>query len=112
MQLRQGDVLLIRVGEIPDGATPVPRDGDAVVLAYGEVTGHRHAVLERHAELVELPGAEVERRFLRIVDEEARLVHEEHDPITLTPGCYRVVRQREYDPLQDPDSPALRYVAD
>jgi hypothetical protein len=112
MQLRQGDVLLIRVDEIPDSATPVARDGGAVVLAYGEVTGHRHAVHERHAELLELPDAEVEQRFLRIAGREARLVHEEHDPIALAPGCYRVVRQREYHPLDDPRLAAMRYVAD
>jgi hypothetical protein len=112
MQLRQGDVLLIRVDAIPVEATPVARDDGAVVLAYGEVTGHRHAVHGRHAELLELTDAQVERRFLRIVDQEALLVHEEHDPIAVAPGCYRVVRQREYDPLLDPDSPALRYVAD
>jgi hypothetical protein len=25
-------------------------------------------------------------------------VHEEHDPIRIPPGAYRVVRQREYEP--------------
>jgi hypothetical protein len=29
-------------------------------------------------------------------DESTALVHEEHDPIPMPPGTYRVVRQREY----------------
>jgi hypothetical protein len=99
-QYRQGDVLLIAVDAVPGRAVPVPRDQGEVVLAYGEVTGHRHAIAEPHAELLTLPDEEMERRFLRIVGEQARLLHEEHDPITLPPGIYQVVRQREYLPSE------------
>ena len=38
--IRQGDVLLIRADVDLHGARHVPRDGDRLVLAYGEVTGH------------------------------------------------------------------------
>jgi hypothetical protein len=98
VQYRQGDVLLIAVDAIPARAVPVARDQGEVVLAYGEVTGHRHAIAEPHAELLTLPDEEIERRFLRIVGEQAQLTHEEHDSITLPPGSYQVVRQREYVP--------------
>jgi hypothetical protein len=97
-QYRQGDVLLIAVDAIPGGTVPVPRDQGEIVLAYGEVTGHRHAITEPHAELLALPDEEIERRFLRIAGDEARLRHEEHDTITVPPGSYQVVRQREYVP--------------
>ena len=97
-QYRQGDVLLIAVDAIPGGAVPVPRDQGEVVLAYGEVTGHRHAIADPHAELLALPDQEIERRFLRITGDKALLQHEEHDTITLPPGSYQVVRQREYVP--------------
>jgi len=97
-QYRQGDVLLIAVDAIPGRAVPVPRDQGEIVLAYGEVTGHRHAIAEPHAELLALPDQEIERRFLRIVGDKARLRHEEHDTITVPPGDYQVVRQREYVP--------------
>jgi hypothetical protein len=97
-QYRQGDVLLIAVAAIPGRAVPVPRDQGEVVLAYGEVTGHRHAIAEPHAELLALPDQEIERRFLRIVGDKALLEHEEHDTITLPPGTYQVIRQREYVP--------------
>jgi hypothetical protein len=42
--VRQGDVLLVRVDVSVAGTRHVPRDGDRLVLAYGEVTGHAHAV--------------------------------------------------------------------
>lgn len=107
-QYRQGDVFLRRVAEVTDPLIPVPRDGDAAVLAYGEVTGHRHAVLERHAELLADPDTTDEPRFLRVEEQPAFLVHEEHDTITLAPGWYEVIRQREYEP----DERANRNVAD
>ena len=98
VQYRQGDVLLIAVDAIPGRAVPVPRDQGEIVLAYGEVTGHRHAIAEPHAELLALPDQEIERRFLRVVGDEAGLRHEEHDTITVPPGSYQVVRQQEYVP--------------
>jgi hypothetical protein len=39
----------------------------------------------------------VDRRFLRIATG-AMLTHEEHAPIPLPAGLYRVVQQREFDP--------------
>ena len=98
VQYRQGDVLLIAVDAIPGSTVPVPRDQGEIVLAYGEVTGHRHAIAEPHAELLALPDQEIERRFLRVVGGEAGLRHEEHDTITVPPGSYQVVRQQEYVP--------------
>lgn len=93
---RQGDVLLVLVDSLPEGATEVPRDGAGrIVLALGEVTGHAHAVHETGAKLWSMPDNEVERRFLEITEASA-LVHEEHQEIHLEPGVYEVRRQREY----------------
>ncbi|MDQ7909758.1 hypothetical protein RB614_35080 [Phytohabitans sp. ZYX-F-186] len=97
-QYRQGDVLVVAVERLPDGLTPVAREDGAVVLAHGEATGHRHAIREPHAELLEGRG----ERFLRIAGGPARLVHEEHDPIVLPAGAYQVIRQREYQPAAWP----------
>ena len=55
-QLRQGDVLLERIGDVdvlPAGTQTVARDKGRVVLAYGEVTGHAHAISAPNAELVQ-----------------------------------------------------------
>ena len=98
MMFRQGDILIVRVdGEVPRGARVVEREGDSVVLAHGEATGHRHRIRSRDADLYEA-GSE---RLLRVrgpVD----LVHEEHATIELRSGLYKIVRQREYVPSSNP----------
>ena len=92
---RQGDVLLVPVDEVPERAKPVARDGGRVVLAWGEVTGHAHAIRAAAAQLVAVD----EERFLR-VGAPVTLDHEEHAQITVEPGVYRVVIQREYVPSE------------
>ncbi len=42
--IRQGDVLLVPVKSLPIGAKEIPLDKGRIVLAYGEVTGHAHAI--------------------------------------------------------------------
>lgn len=98
MQYRQGDVFVERVESMPADATPL--DGP-IILAHGEVTGHCHEIKTRGAKLFDKAG----ERFL-VLAKQSVLRHQEHDPITLEPGTYRVVRQREYSPE------AIRNVAD
>lgn len=92
-QYRQGDVLLIPVDVVPDGAVQEAPDGERVVLAYGEVTGHAHAIDVALAKTFHTG----EQRYLLVADG-AVLRHEEHSPLTLQPGAYRVQLQREYEP--------------
>ena len=100
---RQGDVLLIRIcHKIAEDAKSVPRDAGRLVLAYGEVTGHAHAIEDALAELFEEKDG---RLYLR-VDGPVDLQHEEHAAQRLTPGVYEVRHQREYSPE------AIRRVAD
>jgi hypothetical protein len=90
---RQGDVLVKPIGKIPKGAVKQKRDG-RIVLAYGEVTGHAHAIADDGVDvLVTAEGT----MYLR-VREPATLRHEEHGAITLPPGNYERVLQREYSP--------------
>jgi hypothetical protein len=128
MMFRQGDVLIVRV---PDGKEvdtralrPIPREHDRVVLAWGEATGHTHAIGGQACSLYESHGPS----FLdeagvmaglgliarggavgggpalptpdRVLDvkEEVQLQHEEHDAITLPPGQYVIRQQSEYSP--------------
>lgn len=98
---RQGDVLLVKVGELPGEAVPEELIEDRIVLAYGEVTGHAHALSTSFA----VAYAHDADRYV-VAKEGATLVHEEHNPIVLEPGVYRVVRQREYSPRE------VRLVAD
>lgn len=104
---RQGDVLIISTSHVPANLAPVARDAGRIVLAYGEVTGHAHAILDRDAELLTAPNTD--DRFLRIMAASGvELRHEEHATITLPPGDYIVRRQREYT---SKNMPAIR-VAD
>ena len=107
--LRQGDVLLIPAGrKLPGKLTGVDRDAGRVVLAYGEVTGHAHAIADNRAALYS--DAATDRIFLEITaglsGAPAALEHEEHATVTIDPGVYEVRRQREYQPA------ANRLVAD
>ncbi len=91
---RQGDVLLIQIEGLPEDARETkPDEEHRIVLAYGEVTGHAHAVSTAQADLYEAG----QDRFLKI-QSGASLVHEEHSTIMLDPGTYKIVRQREYVP--------------
>lgn len=95
--IRQGDVMLRPVTEVPLGAQMVKRVGGRVILAEGEVTGHHHAIRDSGVGLLEIEG----RRFLRVPDAGAELQHEEHSTIKVEPGLYEVVIQREYDDAED-----------
>ena len=90
--IRQGDVLLVQVDKIPNGAVEFKVKGD-VVLAYGEVTGHAHRIKQG-----EKPSARIydfgAERYLRIAERVA-LTHEEHTAIFLDVGTYRQAYQFE-----------------
>ncbi len=98
---RQGDVLIVPCKSIPDAAKPEKRDAGRVILAYGEATGHAHAIADSHATLLSF-GAE---RYLR-ASRPVRLYHDEHEEIRLPAGDYQIVHQREYSPEE------IRRVAD
>lgn len=92
---RQGDVFIITAAEadIPaDAAVQRP------VLAEGEVTGHSHRLEDP------LAGQVLRSRsgglFLKITDGPAQVIHDEHGPITLPAGQYRIRIQREYHPKE------------
>ena len=99
--LRQADVLLAPVADVPQNGSITESFGSHHVLAEGEATGHAHVVAGT-SRLVEWRqrrqyAAPLTRRFL-VVEQPARLSHEEHLPIDLDPGVYEVRRQREYRP--------------
>ena len=96
---RQGDIFLARATSIPREAEPRPD----CVLAEGELTGHSHRVAERGAARLYADGPSL---YLEVLAGSARVVHDEHGPVTLPRGVYRVWRQREYTPQ------AIRFVGD
>jgi hypothetical protein len=99
---RQGDVLLNMVAALPAGArvTAVPATDERLVLAFGEQTGHAHAVAAADAELLDVATSDQVDRYLR-VRSRTTLLHEEHAPIELEPGLYHVGIQRSFDPRRE-----------
>lgn len=96
--IRQGDVLVVPVhpDSIPSDGIDVDRENGRLILAHGEATGHAHAIAEEHAGLV--TAAEANELYLLVHGAPVDLVHDEHDTLTIAPGAYKVVRQREYAP--------------
>lgn len=90
---RHGDLLVSDADSIPQDARRLHH----LVLAEGELTGHSHRIAERDAAVLYEARGEM---FLSVVGERATLVHQEHGPIALGPGIYRVWRQREYTPRE------------
>jgi hypothetical protein len=97
---RQGDVLFKEVKIIPTGGT-VRKTGH---ILEGEATGHIHRLGELDcAEVLEIESG----LFVNVTaDGGVSIIHEEHRTLTLPPGNYEVVRQREYSPEE------IRNVAD
>lgn len=90
LQYRQGDVLFERADE-PDHLIPV-RGWDGVIVR-GEATGHAHRLADLAAGFLEERDGTF---YLRVRAPVARIVHEEHKPVELPQGVYKVVRQREW----------------
>jgi hypothetical protein len=100
----QGDLLIERVADAePSGTILSPDQAGATVLAEGEVTGHRHAIYDQvtlfrdDALAREIPAG-LYIGHLKVGDAAAVITHQEHAPITLLEGTYRVRRQRELEP--------------
>ena len=91
-QYRQGDLLFILQEARPEG-TLAERPGSVIV--EGEATGHAHRLVGGTILQDVLEGT-----LYLDLPTTGRVVHEEHDALTLGPGIWRVVRQREYTPGQ------------
>ena len=89
---RHGDVLIDEIEALPEGAVKRPN----LVLAYGEITGHSHRIED--AATAELWESGEGLLFLKVIASQTTIIHEEHNPITLPQGIYRVWYQREYTP--------------
>ena len=96
-QARQGDLLVEqKSGGIPKTAKKVTNP----IVAYGEVTGHSHAIKDYTSlENVDLFVDENGDFWVHIEDDQAvTLEHDTHGPVELQgPGEFCISRQREYD---------------
>lgn len=103
---RQGDILLRKINKKEIKGHRVNN-----ILAYGEVSGHKHQFLDEDIKVYEEDG-------VKIIDiskyKSGELTHEEHQPIKLEEGQYEVIRQRELDLeiTQNSNASKFRYVYD
>lgn len=87
MLYQQGDVLIKAVKEVKG------KKLDHLILAQGEATGHCHEIKKGNAELYEEGGV----LYLKVMDDEVKIQHQEHKEISIPKGDYFVRRVREYD---------------
>lgn len=106
MQYQQGDVCFELVENIPQATKAKGRGTKGFVLAEGEVTGHAHRVYDNIKMYRFNDDAGV--AFIDTGDGGATVTHEEHKPVNLPPGKYRVWQVVEADHLER----VIRRVAD
>lgn len=128
-QIRQGDVYLFRVDQLPKGMEEAKPIGKNHALAFGEATGHAHCVpakdcrlfvaneaLNKQAKEYGINDNRAVTHGLRIVVDNTKLLHgtpakgfrdPDHEPIDLPAGDYIVMRPKEYD-----DSKEFHAIAD
>ena len=123
---QQGDVVMLKVDDAYFKDNAVNKGNDASyntqshnnpVLAFGEVTGHKHQIhmkdmldkaeVTLHMGYNGKSGIDVPDAF-EVCEETVILTHEEHKPIELPPGKYIVKIVREFDHIAG----RSRYVAD
>ena len=109
-QFAHGDVLITAIKNTTAGIQPLAADNGRVILAHGEVTGHAHALPADRVNAFYKEGDDIGisggPSYIEVV-KEAPVTHEEHAAISLAPGKYEIIRQREYDMLA-----GVRRVAD
>jgi hypothetical protein len=98
--IRQGDVALVSVREIPKDAVLQPIKGNKVILALGEATGHHHRFefLDK-SHNVKLYATAGGARYLD-VSAPADLLHEEHSTARVPAGKWLLPVQMEYRPKE------------
>jgi len=96
MLIQQGDVLFFRIDEMPNGGTLVQQRNGRHIFAEGEATGHHHSCEADIGTLTRLDDS-----LFFSCDEEVVVTHQEHGPVTLDPGAYRIEIIREVDPFSD-----------
>lgn len=99
-QIQQGDIILF-IEKIPSGKL---ERLDTAIIEHGEQTGHCHRLNSDDFEHYQDPKTKT--RYLRLV-KPTKLSHEEHNPIVLPPGDYRIGRVREKDFFSDMVAPVV-----
>lgn len=80
-------------GEIT--GTEVKHTG-SIVLALGEHTGHKHTITVVNPNDMQA-WKQLEGGWIITLKTDAQLVHNQHGPLVIAPGTYRISQERELD---------------
>ena len=86
------------ISGVPTGGKKRRSVGGKHTLAEGEATGHAHTVEACPEVTFHEDGDGV---LYLGVEQPTTITHQEHGPITVEPGTYRIGRVREVDPFTD-----------
>ena len=102
-QYRQGDVLLIAMPALPAGLEAVPvLSHEPYPLVVGPDAGSHILQGSGGLRLYRQPNSGSAVSWIEITGDGVALDHHQHAPLTLEPGVWRVLLQREYDPAAGP----------
>ena len=103
----QGDILIEEISGAPTAPRAAGRmHTGSAIIAEGEAQGHCHRlvgefVFYRDDALVRDIPRPLYLGHIRVGEGTARLLHEEHAPLALAAGNYRIRRQRQLEPTDD-----------
>lgn len=103
-QKQQGDVLFLRIKNLPANVEKLCSHNGKFILAEGEAIGHTHCVENIDNVLFEKDGT----LYLSVSNKETTVMHEEHRAVTLEKGVWEIGNVVEFDPFED----EIRKVAD
>lgn len=92
---RQGDVVIRRINKLPRGL----KKKSNTILAYGEITGHNHALDIDVKDLNFNILVDKSGKIYFQNDKPINLNHQEHKQITIEKGSFEVIIERERDPF-------------
>ncbi len=91
--IRQGDVMLVPIENLPGTLTTVPAEEGRLIIAHGEVTGHHHSfAMYDQISLFREDGSGGGMFVMAYAP--TKLEHQEHAALVVDPGAWEVRRQR------------------
>lgn len=93
--IRHGDLLLRKIDAVPKTA----KELNTMTLAEGEATGHHHTITSGQAQIfAPVQITDDVAKYIEVQSKKAELTHQEHKPVELSQGVYKLSIEREYNP--------------
>ena len=97
---RQGDILFEKVNDFLDNM--IKMDEHERTVAKGELTNHHHSFgKSEQVILYRDKKNNTDPVYVEVLQEQSTITHQEHAPLTLEKGTYKITREREYNPFLD-----------